>query len=172
MSRSRSSGTATARRVSTNSTFGSRFASRSIHPLISCMRRFCSGRRRIVRDDRSGEHRDARVPGELVHQLQISRDRIGRTALIDIVHAGDDDHDTRRSGNDISSEAAGDLVAPLAVDAAVHYVPIGMCQHQPIRVLALYVAAARRRSLERAAPARSPGGCGVAERDDPHGLAT
>ena len=67
---------------------------------------------------------------------------------------------------DVALEPRRDLVAALAVDAAVEHLPVGMRLHQPVGVLAASRRRARRRRLERRLEPRRARGRRVAQRDD------
>ena len=54
----------------------------------------------------------------------------------------------RARGDDVAREARADLIAALAVDAAVQHLPVGMRLHQPVGELALDVAGAVGRRLD------------------------
>ena len=110
------------------------------------------GGRRVVRNDAAGDDRNARLERHRVQGFELALHSGRVAALINVVHAGDDD---QQIGVEIG-EARPDLIGPLAVDAAVHHPPIGMRFHQPVRVLALDVSGSVRRRFERRLETRRP----------------
>jgi len=63
-------------------------------------------------------------------------------------------------------EAGADLIAALAVHAAVQHLPVGVRLHQPVRVLALDVPRSAGRRFDRRLVCGRARGRRVAERDD------
>ena len=84
------------------------------------------GRRGVERHDRAGDDDDARCARPRVQRVELlDHDRRG-AALVDVVDAGDDDHDRRPLGPDVAIEPRADLIAALAVHAAIQHAPVGM----------------------------------------------
>ena len=79
-----------------------------------CRERSCRRRR---------EYRHARPGRAIVRSCQ---DVLDGSALIDVVDARDDDDRRRRQVDNVANDPRRDLVAPLAVDAAVEHVPFGL----------------------------------------------
>src|SRR4051794_31418143 len=65
------------------------------------------GGRGVVGDDRAGHDADTGGVGARVHGGELILDVLGRPALIDVVHAGDDHHHGRLPRDDILLEASG-----------------------------------------------------------------
>jgi hypothetical protein len=80
-----------------------------------------------------------------VHRLELTLNRIRRAPLVDVVDARDDDDGRRLRGENVTVESRANLIAALAVDAAVEYLPIPVLLRQPVGVLTLDVPGAVRR---------------------------
>jgi hypothetical protein len=93
-----------------------------------------------------------------------------RPPLVDVVDAGDDDDEIGLVRDHVAIEPRRDLVAALAVDAAIEDAPAGAGLPQPVGVLAARLAGAVRRRLDGRLEQRRARRRRIAERDD-HRLA-
>src|SRR5262245_27241046 len=105
-------------------------------------------RRSVERDDGAGDHLDACGVRRCVHRFELELNRVCTTSLVDVVDAGDDHDGCRLRAEDVAIESRANLIAALAVDAAVEYLPIAVRLRQPVGVLTLDVPGAVRRRLE------------------------
>src|SRR5262245_31569787 len=129
-------------------------------------------RRGVERDDGAGDHLDARGVPRHVHRFELALNRVRRTSLVDVVDAGDDHNGCRIRAEHVAIESCANLIAALAVDAAVEYLPITVRLRQPVCVLTLDVSGAVRWRLERRLESRRSRCRRIAEghdRDSAHG---
>src|SRR5262249_61375132 len=88
--------------------------------------------RRVVRQDRAGDKRDQRDTRRLVYSFELPLHELRRSPLIDIVDTSDDDDGIRPNHRDVTVEARANLIAALAVYAAIQDAPLGMRLHEPV----------------------------------------